>query len=137
MSASPYSARAAAIIPAVGATDLTEKRGYLVTLGVTAAVLTATLGASATVPATGVVMDGATTANQSTIGILGAPGLGTVYMKASGAITAGARVQQAADGTVVTDAGPGNARVVVGVALESAIAGDLIEVAPIAPMILP
>lgn len=134
---SPYSARAAAIIPANGATDLTEKRGYLVTLAAVAGVLTATLGASATVPAVGVVMDGATAVNQSTIGILGAPGTGTVYMKASGAIAAGARVQQAADGTIVTDAGAGNARVVVGVALEAAVAGDLIEVAPIAPMILP
>jgi hypothetical protein len=134
---SPYSARAGAVIEAMGAADLSEKRGYLVTLAAVAGVLTATVSASAAVPATGVVMNGEAVANKSSIGILGAPGIGTVYMKASGVIAAGARVQQAADGTIVTDAGAGNARVVVGVALEAAAAGDLIEVAPLAPMILP
>jgi hypothetical protein len=134
---SPYSARAGAVIEAVGAADLSEKRGYLVTLAAVAGVLTATVSASATVPVVGVVMNGEAVANKSSIGILGAPGIGTVYMKASGVIAAGARVQQAADGTIVTDAGAGNARVVVGVALEAAAAGDLIEVAPLAPMILP
>ncbi len=132
---SPYSARASAIIEAVGATDLSAKKGSTVTLAVSAGVMTATLSASASVPAVGIIMNGEATTARSTIGILGAPGLGTVYMKTSGVIAAGARVQQAADGTIVTDAGTG-ARVVIGVALEVAASGDLIEVAPIAPMIL-
>lgn len=127
--------RARPLVAATGATDLTSNKGYTVTLGVTASVFTATLSASATVPATGVVVDGGTTSNTSTIAILGAGAV--VWMKTSGAITAGARVQQAADGTIVTDAGAGSARVVVGVALQTAVSGDLIEVATIAPMILP
>lgn len=133
---SSLKSRADGVISAAGATDLSEKKGYLVTLGVTGGLLTATLSASATVPATGVVLDGDVAAGNSSIGILGATA-GTVRIKTSGAITAGARVQQAADGTIVTDAGAGNARVVVGVALETAASGDLIEVAPLAPMILP
>lgn len=109
-----------------------DKEGYLVDL----ADDTATISTSATVPADGVILEGQATTGQSAIGILGALS-GTVRLKTSGAISKGARVQQAADGTVVTDAGPGNARVVVGIALEAAASGDLIEVATLAPMILP
>jgi len=136
---SPLKNRDEAIFPAIGATDLTSKQGYLVTLSATAnqrPTLTATLSASATAPATGVILDGGTASQTSSIGILGALS-GSVRMKTSGVIAQGARVQQAADGTIVTDAGAGNARVVVGIALEAAVSGDLIEVAPLAPMILP
>lgn len=133
---SPYLARGAAIVPAFGATDLSAKKGYLVTLGLSSGVKTATLSASATVPATGVVVDGSATSAESSIGILGSSIGGTVFMKTSGAIVYGARVQQAADGTIVTDAGTG-ARVVVGVAVESTVAsGDLIEVAAFTPQVL-
>ncbi len=123
-------ARAAAIIELTGATDLSEKRGYLVTFSGD----TATLSASATVPATGVVLEGRRITYQTIVAILGA-GHGSVLLKASGAITKGARIQQAADGTVVTDAGSG-ARVVVGVALETAASGDLFEAAIITPLTL-
>mgnify|MGYP000414365750 CR=1 FL=1 len=133
MSSALYS-RGNAIIPALGATTLVDKEGYTVTLGVSSSNLTATLGASASVPSTGVVLEGAVAASLSSIGILGALA-GPVRLKTSGVIVAGARVQQAADGTIVTDAGTG-ARVVIGVALESAASGDLIEVATHAPLTL-
>lgn len=127
-------ARGKAILPIVGATDLTAKRGALVTLSDVGGVLTATLSASATVKAKGVVLDGAPTTAKSSIGILGALD-GTVYMKAGGAITQGDFVQQGADETIATDAGAG-ARVLVGVALQTGVSGDLIEVAPLAPLTL-
>lgn len=129
-------ARPNAVIPATPSATHVDKEGYLVTLGVTAGLLTATISTSATAPASGVILEGQATTGLSSIGVLGTiPG--TVRLKTSGAITAGARVIQAADGTVVTDTGAGNARVVVGIALETAASGDLIEVAPLAPMILP
>lgn len=126
--------RGNAVIPAYGATTLVDKEGYTVTLGVSSGNLTATLGASASVPSTGVVLDGNASTALSSIGILGALAA-PVRLKTSGVIVAGARVQQAADGTIVTDAGAG-ARVVIGVALESGAAGDLIEVATHAPLTL-
>lgn len=125
-----------AILPFTPAADYSAKRGYLVTVSGT----TATLSASATVVANGVILDpNPTTAGYATeevtVGILGAM-KGTCRMCAGGAITAGARVQQDSDGQVLTDAGSGG-RVIVGVALETATAaGDLIEVAPLTPIVL-
>lgn len=87
---------------------------------------------SATVAARAVVLDDAVAADDSAVGILGCLA-GTVKLKASGTITKFARVQQAADGTVVTDAGTGS-RVIVGVALEGAVSGDLFECATHAPI---
>lgn len=125
-------ARAVAVLGFTPSADHTGKGGYLVGL----AGDVATISASATVPAEGVILDGNDVDAESSIGILGTLA-GTVRLKTSGAIAKGARVMQAADGTIVTDAGPGTARVVVGIALEAADAGDLIEVATFAPMILP
>jgi hypothetical protein len=133
MSSALYS-RGNAIIPALGATTLVDKEGYTCTLGVVSSSLTATLGASATVPSTGVILEGVVAAGLSSIGILGTLD-GPVRLKTSGAIVAGARVQQAADGSIVTDAGTG-ARVVIGVAIESGASGDLIEVATFTPLTL-
>lgn len=126
--------RSNAVVPFTPSATHVDKEGYLVDL----AGDTATISSSATVPADGVILEGQATTGQSSIGILGALS-GTVRLKTSGAIAKGARVIQAADGTVVTDSGPGNARVVVGVALEASTAagGELIEVATMAPMILP
>ncbi len=125
--------RAAATLSLSPAADYSAKEGYTVTHDGT----TATISASATVPAVGVIMSGGKDANSKvTIGIIGSLS-GTVRMKTSGIIAAGARVQQAADGTIVTDAGAGNARVVIGVAMEAAASGDIIEVATLSPMILP
>lgn len=125
----PLFLRAASVLSLAPAGDYNDKKGYLVTTPGNVA----TLSASATVPARAVILEGGVDADSKvTIAYLGGIG-GTVPMKASGNIAAGDRVQQAADGTIITDAGPGNARVVVGVACEDAIAGDIIEVAPLTP----
>lgn len=124
--------RADGIISLAPATDMSAKQGYLVTHDGT----TATLSASATVRANGVILDGGKDSNSKvTIGLLGAIN-GTVLMCAGGVISAGAWVQQDSDGQVLTDAGSGG-RVIVGQALEAATAaGDLIEVAPCGPLAL-
>lgn len=127
--------REAAIYALKPAADYSAKKGYLCTDdGVTA-----TLSASATVPATTVIMEGGKDANSLIeVGVLGAIE-GTVLMKAGGIINPGQRVAQNNDGTVVADVGPGTGRVVVGKNLETVACalGDLIEVAPFTPMILP
>jgi len=107
-----------------------DKEGYLVNL----AGETATISSSATVVAKGVILEGALTTAKSSIGILGALA-GPVRLKASGVIAKGAAVQQAADGTILTDATTG-ARVLVGIALEAAVADQLIEVATFTPTTL-
>lgn len=86
---------------------------------------------SATAAARAVVLNGEVAANDSSVGILGAIG-GTVKLKLSGSVTKYNLVQQVNDGTVTVDAGTGN-RVLVGVALETGVSGDLIEVATFAP----
>ena len=122
--------RANAVLPFTPATDFSAKRGFLVTL----AGDVATLSASATAPAAGVILDGTVTTQQSAIGILGALA-GTVKLKCGGVITKGDAVIQNNDGTIVTDSGAG-ARVKVGIALEDGAADELIEVAPITPQVL-
>lgn len=124
--------RETAIVPVVAGSDLRDKEGYLTEYDSGTGVMA--VNTSATVPAKGVVLEGADTDKVSSIGILGAVE-GSVRLKAGGAIAKFDRVQQKNDGTVVTDAGPGNARVVVGVALEAAAAGDLFEAALLAPVI--
>lgn len=118
-----------AVIPQTPSVTHVSKEGYLVDL----ADGTATISSSATVPAKGVILEGQATTGEDSIGILGALA-GTVRLKTSGAITKGAQVCQAADGTIVTDAGSG-ARVAVGIALETGASGDLIEVATFTPRI--
>lgn len=116
-----------AVVPFTPAADYTDKQGYLVNL----AGDTATISTSATVVVKGVILEGSATTGQTSVAILGASP-GAVKMKAGGAITKGAFVAQHTDGTIITDAGSG-ARVIVGVALETAASGDLITVAPITP----
>lgn len=116
-------------IVAVTGVDLSTKTGYLVKESSG----TVAVNDSASAVALGVVLSGEVAAKDSAIGVLGAIA-GTVKLKTSGAITKFNRVQQAADGTVVADAGTGS-RVIVGVALESAASGDLIEVATFDPRI--
>lgn len=121
--------RGNAILPFTPSATHVDLEGYLVTL----AGEVATINASATVPATGVILDGTLTTGKDAIGILG--GLAApIRMRSSGVIAKGAEVQQAADGSVVTDAGNGNARLIVGVALEAAVAGQLFEVASHKPV---
>lgn len=119
-----------AVIPFTPSADHSEKKGYLVDL----AGEVATISASATVPAKGVILNGEDVDGQSAIGILG-PINGTVLMKSSGVIAKGAFVAQHTDGRIKTDPAAG-ARVLVGVALEAAVADDLIEVAPFAAKVL-
>ena len=112
--------------------DYSGKEGYLVK----AAAGVDALNDSKTVPAFGVILNGEVAAKNSSVGILGALG-GSVRLKAGGAIKQFDRLEQKNDGTVVTDEAAGTARVVVGVALEDAAAGDLFEAATLAPVILP
>lgn len=119
-----------AIIHLTPAADYTEREGY----GVTISGDTATLGASATTVAPGIITEGGTVAQGVSVAILGAA-KGTVAAKLSGTVTKGARLQQHTDGSWVTDAGSGG-RVLSLVALESGVSGDLIECAPITPVSL-
>jgi hypothetical protein len=78
---------------------------------------------SATAAARAVCLEGNAAAKDSSVVPLGccpAP----IRLKAGGTITKWAALQQKNDGTVEVDAGSG-ARVIVGVALEDAVSGDL------------
>jgi hypothetical protein len=127
------------VVPAQPATDFTNKEGYVVGLTTgkatsSPAIPVATLSASATVPIDGIILNGQPNDGRlSDVGVFGC--LSPVRAKLSGAVANGDIVAQAADGTFVTDPGAGNARVVVGTALEDGVAGDLIIIAPFAPQI--
>ncbi len=117
------------------AADYTAKKGYLVTI----AGDTATVNASTSVLSKGVIIEGNDTAagyasEKVTVALLCAT-KGTVPMRLGGSVTKGAFVQQYSDGTVITDAGSG-ARVIVGIACETGVAGENIEVAPMAAITL-
>lgn len=117
------------------AADMSTKKGMLVTI----AAGIATLSASASVRAKGVIVDGNDTAagyatEKVSVAILGNV-QGSIPMRASGTIASGAFVQQAADGTVVTDAETG-ARLILGVAAEDAVTGENFEVFPFTPVAL-
>ena len=121
------------IIAQTPAADYSAKKGYLVDL----AAGVATVSSSATTPAKGVIIDGNDTAagyasEKVSVAILGNV-RGSIHMRASGTIAAGAAVQQAADGTVVTDAETGS-RVIVGIAAEAGVTGENLEVFPIGPI---
>ena len=125
MSSSSLAARGLPIYPFTGV-DLSASLGKTITFtaGVPA------VSASATVPATGVVLEGNVAAKQSSIGILGAnlPPVSVLISSTSAALSPGDGLMQAADGTLTKDTGSG-ARVVCGVLTDpnGAIAGDLAE----------
>ena len=121
-------ARETPVFPMTPAADYSDYRGYLVTF----ASDTCTLTTSASVVAAGVILDGEPTSGKCSVIALGAGE--SVKMKAGGAITQGALVQQHTDGTVITDATTG-ARVIVGRAMETAASGELIEVAMLGPIV--
>jgi hypothetical protein len=123
-------ARGSAVVPFTPATDMTDKKGSLVTI----AGETATLSASATVPAEGVILEGADTDGQVSVGILGA-GIPPVFLKAGGAITKGAALVQDSDDAVIVDPGSGG-RVKIGIALEAAAEDELFEAAVFTPQVL-
>jgi len=99
-------------------TDFTGKEGYLVADSAGAL----TVSTSATVPAVAVVLDGLPPGRPTTLGTLGK--VPPVRLRAGGNISAFDRLVQNTAGQVVTDPGPGTPRVVVGLALEAAQAGD-------------
>ena len=103
--------------------DFSASRGLLVASDANGNL---TVNTSTTVPAIGIIMDGSIATKPSAIGILG--GLpGPVWVKLSGTVKPFQRVQQAADGGVVADAGPGNARVVVGtLGATGGVDGDIV-----------
>lgn len=115
-----------------GTTDFTGQNGLLLAPSGTAGLLV--LNTSTTVPAVAVVLDGngpSGTGTNSTFGVLG--GIPPVRLLAHGTINKGQRVQQDATSGIVVDAGAGSQRVVVGVALESGVAGQYIMVQTLAP----
>jgi hypothetical protein len=132
-------ARGNGVIPAQPATDFTGKEGYGVGLSTGSAtanpaIPVATLSASATVPIDAIILDGSPADGRfSTVGVLPTQ---PIRVKLSGAVANGDRIAQAADATFITDPGAGTARVVVGLALEDGVAGDLIIIVPFAPQIL-
>lgn len=119
---SAASAGSSNIITLTPAASLVGKEGY----GVTATGGVATLGASATVPHKGIVLQGALTTGKATIALesFHEP----VFVKVTGTVTQGDYLQQSTDGSYVVDAGSGS-RVLGAVALEAGVSGDLIRAA--------
>jgi hypothetical protein len=117
-----------AIIPLTPAADQTDKEGYFVE---TSSGNAAVVNAATDLP-TGVIVDGETTSGLSSVALMNFGG--TVRVKLSGNVNKLAKLQLAADGTVVTDAATG-ARVIVAQALEAGVSGDLIEAAFYGPIV--
>lgn len=118
-------ARSNGIIKATPAADYSSHEGYGMTLAVASNVLTATVSASASVRIKGIVTEAGTVAQGVSLAVPGnCPG--GVHVKLGGTVAAGAFIQQHTDGTFITDAETG-ARVIVGIALEGGVAGDLVE----------
>ena len=112
------------------ATDLSAAIGKTVTF----AAGVPSVSASATVPVSGIVLDarkrvvGSNTSYDNSILLLGSGEVVLAKISATAtAISAGDELQQAADGTLTNDAGSG-ARLIVGVAIQPAVAGDLARV---------
>ena len=127
--------RSDAVLAQTPAADYKLYKGYLVTL----AAGVATVNASTSVLSKCVIIE----VNDTTAGFasekvsvaLLCASKGTVPMRLGGTVAAGAFVAQYSDGTVITDAGSG-ARVIVGIACEGGVAGELVEVAPMAAITL-
>ena len=127
---SALAVREDAIYPFTPAADQSAKRGYLVTVSED----TATLSASASTMADGIILEGADTDGESIVGMLS--GLRSPVMgKLGGSVTKGDLLAQHTDGTMITDAGSG-ARVLVAQAMETGVAGDLIEIVCFKPITL-
>jgi hypothetical protein len=128
---SAYFSRDNAVLPFTPAADYSDKVGQSVTLSG----VTATLSASATTVARGIILDGGVDADsQISVGIISALGA-PVRVKLGGTVAAGAMLVQHTDGTYITDPGSG-ARVQSFLALEAGVAGELIEAAPQTPLTL-
>jgi hypothetical protein len=121
--------RETAIVPVTGV-DLSASTGLIVKYNNG----TVAVNDSATASAVGLCIEGNAATKQSSIALLGASE-GTFRAKAGGTVKAFQALQQKNDGTLEADAGTG-ARVVCAVALQDGAAGDLIEVALLAPRVL-
>ena len=117
-----------AIISMTPSADHRTKEGYFVNVSGGEAVLSS----SATTRPFGLILEGENTDGADSIAICGG-NVGVCRVKCSGTIAQGAYVQLHTDGSVVTDAAAG-ARVLVGIALESGVSGDLIECVIITPV---
>jgi hypothetical protein len=120
--------RTKAILPFTPSADHRTKEGYFVDLSGGEAVLSS----SATTRPFGLILEGENTDGVDSIAVCGG-NAGPARVKASGTIAQGAYVQLHTNGSVVTDATSG-ARVLVGIALESAVSGDLFECQLITPI---
>lgn len=104
-------------------TDLTGKEGYI-------AEYNGGLQVSGGTNALGVITEGGKT--ESDIAVLGTYS-GTVRAKASGTVTVGQKVMVDTAGKIKNLSGSGT---VVGVALESGVADELVEIAPMQPVVV-
>jgi hypothetical protein len=118
-----------AILAFTPSADHRTKEGYFVQLSGGEAVLSA----SATTKPFGLILEGENTDGVDSIAVCGG-NAGPARVKASGIIAQGAYVQLHTDGSVVTDAAAG-ARVLVGIALEAAVSGDLFDCQLITPVV--
>jgi len=119
-------ARENAILPLTPAADYTGKEGYFVKI----ATGKCTLCTATTDVPIGVILEGFSTTGKCSVGLIGAGLAGTVKVKVTatspGTIVLGSPLELAAeDGTVKLGTGAG--ATVVGTALESGAAGELIE----------
>jgi hypothetical protein len=110
-------------------TDFSNANGLLVADNAGAL----TVNASATAPAVAVVLDGLPPGRPTSMGTLGKTP--PIRLRSGGTISQFSRLVQNAAGQVVADPGPGTARVIVGLALEAAVAGDFFLVDPCFPTI--
>lgn len=94
-----------------------DKEGF----GVTISGDVATINASASVHHDGIIIDGEATTGKSSVMVF--PGTSPVKVRLSGSVTKGAKLQQASDGTFVTDAATGS-RVLAGRALQTGVTGE-------------
>ncbi len=117
-----------AIISLTPSADHRTKEGCFVTLSGETAVLCA----SATTKPFGLILEGENTDGVDSIAVAGG-NVGVCKVKASGVIAAGAYCQLHTGDGVVTDATTG-ARVLVAIALESAVSGDLIDAILLTPV---
>ena len=128
-------ARENAIVTLTPAADQTGKEGYLVDVdGTEKATL---IDATTDVPF-GVILEGAGATGKTSIGVAAGGFKGTVRLKLGatpGTVKAGTVLQTNNDGTVKADAGSGS-RVLVGQALESGAANELIEAVLFKPIVL-
>ena len=104
-------------------TDLSGKEGYI-------AEYNGGLQVSGGTNALGIITEGGET--ESDIAVLGTYG-GTVRAKASGTVTVGQKVMVDTAGKIKNLSGSGT---VVGVALESGVADELVEIAPMQPVVV-